>query len=109
VWWGQRGPGSRVTKHDRLLMLALAEYEADLCEGCGHPRSESMNAEHDGRDPEHVARYEAGAPFECLACAELARAQRAYASAAGGYAEEQMQGLKWVTELVPRSPRKPSA
>lgn len=104
MWWGERDPGDRVTHFDRLLLLALAAYEADVCE-CGHPRSESMSWEHDPRNPEHTARYVAGAPFECLACGEMARAQAAYSKALGQENQEHMAAMKWVAELVPRGYR----
>lgn len=35
------------TDEDRAWAIALLEYEADLCGGCGQPRSESMAAEHE--------------------------------------------------------------
>jgi hypothetical protein len=32
---------------DQAWAIALLEYEADLCSGCGQPRSESMDAGHE--------------------------------------------------------------
>ena len=32
---------------DQAWAIALLEYEADICSGCGQPRSESMAAEHE--------------------------------------------------------------
>ncbi|HQW74153.1 MAG TPA: hypothetical protein PLG46_08680 [Ornithinibacter sp.] len=61
-----------------------------------------MNPAHDGADPEHVAHYETGAPWECLACSALARSQRRYADA---YKDEAV-GLQWSVELVPNPTRR---
>lgn len=35
------------TAEDRAWAMALLEYEADLCSGCGQPRSESMAAQNE--------------------------------------------------------------
>ena len=32
---------------DQAWAIALLEYEADICSGCGQPRSQSMSAEHE--------------------------------------------------------------
>ena len=41
-------PGEALwTAEDRAWAIALLEYEADICSGCGQPRSESMAAEHE--------------------------------------------------------------
>jgi hypothetical protein len=90
-----------MTEPDRLILQALARYEAGVCE-CGHHRSESMASEHDPSDPDHVARYVAGDPFRCLSCTELARAQKAYMKALGDDNADVIDGTKWATELVPR-------
>lgn len=37
------------TAEDRAWSIALLEYEADLCSGCGQPRSQSMDAENEFR------------------------------------------------------------
>lgn len=105
MWWGERDPGTRMTEHDRLLLLALTRLEADMC-ACGHPREESLNPKNDKHDPEGEAGYFAGEPFRCLACTELAVAQQAYAKAVGPDRTDAMHGLKWMVELIPR--RKPA-
>ena len=92
MWWGERDPGSRMTEPDRLILQALTQYEAGVCE-CGHHRSQSMDSAHDPGDPEHVAKYDAGSPFRCHACTEL-----------GPDNAVLLAGTKWVTELVPRRP-----
>jgi len=98
VWWGERDPGSRMTEADRLLLRALAAFEADLCR-CGHPRAQAWSPDHDGANLDHVAHYETGAPFRCFACTALAKSQDRYSQA---YGPEHSQGAYWVTELVPR-------
>ena len=97
MWWGDAAPGSWLTDVDRLLLKALDAYEDDLCR-CGHPRAEAWSPEHDPADPDHVAKYEAGAPFRCFACTALASGEKEYAKAAG---DERMAGAYFVTELVP--------
>lgn len=88
-----------MTDADRLIIRALAQYESELEPGCGHPRSESMDPLHDPANPDHVATYQAGAPYVCLACAAVEKAQRAWAKT---YGDDQLAGTRWVAELVPR-------
>ena len=97
MWWGDADRDARLTDVDRLLLLALDAYEADLCH-CGQPRAEAWSAEHDPADPLHVAHYETGAPFRCFSCTERARGEKEYAKA---YGEDRMAGAYFVTELVP--------
>lgn len=59
-------PGEAVwTAEDRAWAIALLEYEADLCSGCGQPRTESMAAEHEFG-------YRAQA-WRCHGCAAVAK------------------------------------
>lgn len=90
-----------MTEIDRLLLRALNEYEADLCE-CGHPRSESMDPAHDPLDPMSVTVYRSGAPYRCLACTAVAQAQKRHANELGENNQDDMAGLKFGVELVPR-------
>lgn len=53
------------TDEDRAWAIALLEYEADLCSGCGQPRSESMAIENEFR-------YHPTA-LRCHGCAAVAR------------------------------------
>lgn len=69
----ERAPGDRWTVKDRLLALALQGYEDDLCE-CGHPRSESM-------DPDNEGRYSAPPPSRCHACTAIERRSEQYKEA----------------------------
>ncbi len=63
------GPGqSAWTQEDTDLAVALTELEADRCDGCGHPRSESM-----AREAEDGYRAE---PIRCHACAARDRKAR---------------------------------
>ncbi|MGG5257456.1 hypothetical protein [Phycicoccus avicenniae] len=89
-----------MTDADRLILRALHEYESGLC-ACGHPRSESWSPEHDPANPEHVARYQTGAPYRCFACTELAKSQKRYTTQLG-QDSDYADGAYWVTELVPR-------
>lgn len=58
---GEREPGQSWTELDWLLLVALQEYEDDLCGGCGTPRTYGMH-------PDAKGRYEAHA-ITCHACA----------------------------------------
>ena len=60
------------TATDRDLALALGDYEAGLCGGCGHPLSETTAA--DAED-----QYEAGLAVRCHRCTASARAGDFYA------------------------------
>lgn len=57
---------------DRAWAVALLEYEADMCSGCGQPRSESMDAKHE-EDYRPAA-------LRCHACASIARASERFAA-----------------------------
>lgn len=108
MWWGVRDPGSRMTEHDRLLLLALGRHEADLCE-CGHPRSESMDPKFDKDDPEGEGGYFADAPIRCFACTARDEAQHAYAKDLGADRQHLLHGLRWTTELQLRRRRPQTA
>ena len=98
TFWGHRPPGAALTDIDRLLIRALRIHEAGICAGCGHHRDETMDPAHDIADPDHVAHYEAGAPWECLACTALARSQARWAKS---YEAHDLAGLQWSVSLVP--------
>ena len=57
-----------------------------------------MDPAHDIADPDHVAHYETGAPWECLACTALARSQARWAKS---YEPQDLAGLQWAVSLVP--------
>ena len=103
-WWGDRDRGERVTEHDRLLILALREFERGLCD-CGQHKSESMAPQHDADDPEATATYVTGEPFRCHACTAIAKSQRAHLEALGPEHADYADGQKWGVELVARKPR----
>lgn len=46
---------------DRILALALEEYESGLCSGCGLPVHETY-------DPDNERAFEAALPVRCHAC-----------------------------------------
>lgn len=50
---------------DQAWAIALLEYEADICSGCGQPRSESMS-------PDNEFRYRSTV-LRCHGCAAVAR------------------------------------
>lgn len=59
-------PGEALwTAEDRTWAIALLEYEAEICSGCGQPRSESMAIENEFRYRPTVLR--------CHACNTVAR------------------------------------
>lgn len=71
VLLGRRKPGSCWEPTDTLAALAWQAYTDSLCPGCGHPRHESMNIEHDGAYRAEVDR--------CHACTAIAVTQRQFA------------------------------
>ena len=56
---------------DRALALALTEYEANLCDGCGQPMHESM-------DPATEGQWVAPLPMRCHACTAIAHRAKDY-------------------------------
>lgn len=89
VFRGQRPPGARWTFKDRLIAMAVADYEADLCGGCGEPRSESM-------DPANERAYVAPPPLRCHACTAIEARQEKYRDA------QQPRALAFTVELARR-------
>jgi len=66
-------PGEALwTADDRAWAMALLEYEADLCSGCGQPRSESM-------DKDNQFHYESTA-LRCHGCAAVAAESERWSS-----------------------------
>lgn len=78
------------TAADREWAMALLEYEADLCGGCGQPRSESMAAEHQFSYVPTALR--------CHGCAAVAQESERYAGP-----ESDMRGLMVGVHLEGRS------
>lgn len=57
---------------EQAMMLALGEYRASTCGGCGGYLPETTAGEH----------YKVvGPPLKCFSCVEIARASKAYGSA----------------------------
>lgn len=70
------GPGEPLwLDDDRDAAVALLEEEANTCEGCGHPKTQSMHPSSEGRYVAEVMR--------CHACAARTRKVNAYTSAGG--------------------------
>lgn len=86
---GERRPTALWSHKDRLLALALAVYEADLCAGCGHPMSESM-------DPANERRYHAPPPHRCHACTAIELRSAEYEKA------QQPRALRFTVDLIRR-------
>lgn len=59
------------TEEDRQLAVELADYEATLCPGCRHPRTETMN-------PENEFRYQVEPAIRCHRCTTSAKAMNKY-------------------------------
>ena len=74
------------TDEDRAWAMALLEYEADLCSGCGQPRSESMAAEHEF-DYRPTA-------LRCHGCAAVARESERYTEGPNPNTKGLMIGVK---------------
>lgn len=58
--------------------MAVDLYEADLCRGCGQPRTYSM-------DPDSRGHYHAPDPAGCNGCRELQRAQKSAKGDSNGH------------------------
>jgi uncharacterized cysteine cluster protein YcgN (CxxCxxCC family) len=63
--WGSTG---------RALAVALTDYEASLCDGCGQPVHLSM-------DPENEGHWVAPLPMRCHACTVIAHRVKDYEKA----------------------------
>lgn len=68
-------PVRAVTKpwsvNDRAALLALIQWEAELCPGCRQPLSETTK-------PEHEDRYRPGLPIRCHRCTASEQAAERY-------------------------------
>ncbi len=99
-WWGLADRGARMTDKDRLLVLALREYEAGLCRGeCGQHKSESMNPAYDG-SPDAVAKYVVGEPWECFACAAIGNARSSFEKALSSGEHANHGQYQWGVQLI---------
>jgi hypothetical protein len=58
------------TEEDRELAVALADWEADLCGGCGHPLAETTA-------PGNEERYEVRVAARCHCCTAIDIAEKA--------------------------------
>jgi hypothetical protein len=81
------------TEADRQWAIALMAYEADVCSGCGHPRSETTQI--------HNEFAYAGEAIRCHACAAVARASEAF-TVPGANARGLLIGVKRREPEVPR-------
>lgn len=59
-----------LTVEDQALILAFEAYEQTLCDGCGHPMSESTAKANEYR-------YATGLPVRCHACTAIGQASDA--------------------------------
>lgn len=66
-------------------MIALAEYEAQHCEGCGHDLTETLPP---ASEPEDWAVIP---PLRCSVCTRIAQQQDEYAKAD----TQHLQALRW--------------
>jgi hypothetical protein len=59
------------TADDRQAAMALLDYEASLCSGCGHPLEETT-------DPDKEFKYRAQMPVRCHRCTASAQAMDSF-------------------------------
>lgn len=57
-------------------MLALAFYEAGLCQKCGQPLDQTTDPNSDPDRPEATTQWIADGPTECFCCKALVRAEK---------------------------------
>jgi len=78
---GDAPPGDRWTEHDYTSAVALTLYEAGLCDGCGHPLTESTSPHADPNDLDRTHHYTAPPPTRCHACTAAEMTAAAYTKA----------------------------
>jgi hypothetical protein len=61
---------------ERRWMLALALYEAGLCQKCGQSLDHTTDPNTDPDRPDATQQWIADGPFECFCCKALVRAER---------------------------------
>lgn len=59
---------SEWNRDEQALMLALAEYRSELCDGCGGHLAETTRPENDGQ-------YDADGPYLCYRCEAIGGAR----------------------------------
>lgn len=74
-------------EEERAWVLALLDYEADQCRGCGGQLSETT-------DPDTEGKWKVQLPVRCHKCTALAEHQQAYAETKHNHA------LLWAAERV---------
>lgn len=84
-----RKPGQAWLPSDVLLALALTEYEAGLCDGCGQPMHLSM-------DPETEGKWVAPLPTRCHACTAIEHRSADYGE------NEAPRALRFSASLSPK-------
>jgi hypothetical protein len=70
-------------------MIALARYEASICEGCGHPLEETLSTEAED--------WRALSPLRCAVCTRMAMQHDEYADVKSKDPKPtpHMQALRW--------------
>ena len=84
-------------------MRALADYEAGLCNGCGHPLDETTDIGSDASNRQGVRRY-VPQILRCHACTEVARSLKAQTSSGpdGSIGSPFPEALKVFSHPEPR-------
>jgi hypothetical protein len=77
-------------------MLALAEYEAGICDGCGHPLEETLATEAED--------WVTPPPVRCAVCTRIAMQMDDYADVKSKNPKPtpHMQALRWRAVRKPR-------
>ena len=78
-------PETEWDQPEQAWMLALDEYEAGLCEGCGHELKDTIPPASEPED------WYVAPPLRCSACTLVAIEQEGYAQAK----TKQMHALRW--------------
>lgn len=87
------------TSDDRDVMLALVEYEASLCPGCGQPKDHAWHPDMEGWFDE--------VEFTCHSCAAIATPQQAVYKTTRSTWPEGRPWLPWPTEQPATPPPAP--
>lgn len=103
---GQQLPGDRWRPEDAALAVALTDYEAGLCPGCGHPLADTTSPDADPENRDGDFSFVAHPPRTCWGCVGLAQAAKS-AENAGDEPHPYPSALRYATSRVdyPQEPQ----
>lgn len=93
-------PESEWDPEQLAWMVALAQYEADLCGGCGGLKSITTSPAHDFHEPDNALVFDRvpGTPLMCHQCAAMHRVQQETEAGKPKYPG----AMQYAVQLAPR-------